>query len=578
MVSSSIVGRVNGRKGMGSSGAKGRRYAILDPAIKFRGTASSTRLRAVRPATFALVGVMLGGSCFLGLARGLWTPDEPREAGISREMYEAPGVIPTLNGEPFIEKPPLYYWATALSFRLVGGPSVPAARAVSGLAGLLTLVVVFVWVRRGLSLDAAAVATVLLATGVSFVTSSHWVRIDIVLLFFCAIALWSAWERIGRSGGAGFLALFYAGLVLALWTKGLVGPVLTAAGLVTYAAMSRSIKVLAPLRPIAGTVVLAMAVAALAAAIAATGGASALRTWFWVNHVERFVHPVATGHENPFAYYVWTLPTAIAPWVVPFLALFHVKGPLWRRQRSDAPLLRFAAAMTLGPLVVLSLSSSKRGVYLLPLLPPLALLMASATLDRIATQRDDPRSGPWARSGDWLQAAILATVGMAPPLAHVVVTRSVTPISVAFLVAGFAMTVALAIAVARHEAGRAFWIGAGVMGLALTGAIALLVPRVDAIKDLEPFVAGVDAALPKGEPVRAMGADETLLGIVSFVTGRRVSPIETKDLSEGSFVLVQSVGSQPPPQELSSAYERVLDREFGPRRRIALWRRGQVSH
>ena len=37
MVSSSIVGRVNGRNGIESSGAKGRRYAILDPAIKFRG-------------------------------------------------------------------------------------------------------------------------------------------------------------------------------------------------------------------------------------------------------------------------------------------------------------------------------------------------------------------------------------------------------------------------------------------------------------------------------------------------------------------------------------------------------------
>ena len=103
-----------------------------------------------------------------------------------------------------------------------------------------------------------------------------------------------------------------------------------------------------------------MAVAALAAAIAASGGTAALRTWFWVNHVERFVHPVATGHKAPLVYYLWTLPTAIAPWLVPFLALFHVKGPLWRRDRADAALLRFAAAVTFGPLVVLSLASSKR--------------------------------------------------------------------------------------------------------------------------------------------------------------------------------------------------------------------------
>jgi 4-amino-4-deoxy-L-arabinose transferase-like glycosyltransferase len=527
----------------------------------------------VRPATFALVVVLLGGSCFLGLARGLWTPDEPREAGISREMYADPGVIPTLNGQPFIEKPPFYYWATALSFRIAGGPAVAAARSVSGLAGLLTLAVMFFWVRRALSADAAAVASAILATNFGFVTSAHWIRIDAVLLLFCTVALWSAWERIGRAGGPGFLALFYVGLVLALWTKGLIGPVLCGAGLVTYAAISRSVKILAPLRPIAGTIVLVTAVAALAAAIAANGGASALRTWFWVNHVERFVHPEATGHEAPLAYYLWMLPAAIAPWVVPFLALFHFKGPLWRRDRADAALLRFAAAMTLGPLIVLSLASSKRGVYLLPLLPPLSLLMASVVFDRIEAGRGPSRSGPWARFGDWLQATILALLGIAPPIAYAVGARSVTPTSAILTIATIAATAALAVAVWRRDAGRAFWIGTASMGLALAGTIALVVPTVDAIKDLEPFIARVDVVLPRGEPVRAMGADETLLGIVSFVTGRRVIPIETEDLGGGSFVLVQSAGDEPPPAALASAYERVEARGFGPTRRMALWRR-----
>ena len=88
----------------------------------------------MRTAQLTVVGVLLLTSCFLGLARGLWTPDEPREAGISREMAERPGVIPTLNGRPFIEKPPLYYWLTGAALRIAGAPSAPAARAVSGVA------------------------------------------------------------------------------------------------------------------------------------------------------------------------------------------------------------------------------------------------------------------------------------------------------------------------------------------------------------------------------------------------------------------------------------------------------------
>ena len=81
----------------------------------------------------------------LGCNRGLWTPDEPREAEISREMAQAPSVIPTLNGQRFIEKPPLYYWTVAAVFRLTGGPSVQGARGVSVAASLATLALLYGW-------------------------------------------------------------------------------------------------------------------------------------------------------------------------------------------------------------------------------------------------------------------------------------------------------------------------------------------------------------------------------------------------------------------------------------------------
>jgi 4-amino-4-deoxy-L-arabinose transferase-like glycosyltransferase len=378
---------------------------------------------------------------------------------------------------------------------------------------------------------------------------------------------------LGRNGSARFLGLFYAGVVLALWTKGLIGPVLIGAGLATYAALSRSFKILAPLRPVAGAVIVLAAIGSLAAAIAASGGEPALRTWFWVNHVERFTHPVATGHERPFAYYLWTLPIAIAPWLIPFLALLRLKGPLWRRDRADAALLRFAAAMTLGPVVVLSLASSKREVYLLPLLPALALLMATSVRDRIESERRSERPGAWTRAGDWTQAAILGAVGVAPAVAHILVTGTVTTLSAVFLTAGLAAAAALGVSVARRDLGRAFWIGAASMGLALAGVFALVVPRVDAIKDLAPFIASIDRILPAGEPVRAIGADETLLGIVPFVTGRTVIPIEPNDLGGTAFVLVQSNDTELDLGVLEPAYERVTSREFGPSRRMALWRR-----
>ena len=377
---------------------------------------------------------------------------------------------------------------------------------------------------------------------------------------------------VGRGGGASFLALFYAGLVLALWTKGLVGPVLLVAGLATYAAHTRSLAVLAPLRPVVAIVVMMAAVGSLAAAIAGTGGTQALTTWFYVNHVERFVHPVATGHQAPFVYYAWTLPAAITPWLVPFVALFNVRGSLWRRNRADGALLRFAAAMTVGPLAVLSISSSKREVYLLPLIPALALLMATVIRDRIDAGKQS-RLGFWTQASDWIQATILGIAGILPAAAHAVFTRGFTFASLTLALLGFLAAGAAAVAVARKDAGRAFWFGAASIGIAVIGLFALVIPKMDAIKDFKPFLVAVDALLPQGDPVRALGADETLLGIVPFVTGRSVIPIETRDLAVGSFVLVQSVATAPNPRALEAAYDQVTARTFGPTRRMTLWRR-----
>ena len=61
----------------------------------------------------------------LGLAgifqHSLWTPDEPREAEIGREMLLSGwSSMPTLGGVPFLEKPPLHPWVMAFCFRLFG--------------------------------------------------------------------------------------------------------------------------------------------------------------------------------------------------------------------------------------------------------------------------------------------------------------------------------------------------------------------------------------------------------------------------------------------------------------------------
>ncbi|OYW05618.1 MAG: hypothetical protein B7X11_01790, partial [Acidobacteria bacterium 37-65-4] len=189
-------------------------------------TASRQSLR------LTLCWVLLACLMFLGLGRGLWTPDEPREAEIGREMLGHPGFVPHLNGKPFFEKPPLYYWAVAGSYA-VAGVSNASARAVSALAGLATLFLLFLWARRAASDRAAFLAVFMLATSLQFFQSTHWVLLDPLLMFFMTLTFWGAWERLTGDTGWWSLAALYGGICLGVWTKGLIGLALPVAGLLT---------------------------------------------------------------------------------------------------------------------------------------------------------------------------------------------------------------------------------------------------------------------------------------------------------------------------------------------------------
>jgi 4-amino-4-deoxy-L-arabinose transferase-like glycosyltransferase len=143
-------------------------------------------------------------------------PDEPREAGVSREMMLSPGVVPTLNGVDFIEKPPLFYWTVALLYKVFDGPSVVVARSVSVVASFLTLLLVYFWGCRDFSRTVGLVAAVGMATCVQFLMTSRWIVSDPLLMLFTTVAIWAGYDLIRGHRPGRSLLLFYGSLTLAL--------------------------------------------------------------------------------------------------------------------------------------------------------------------------------------------------------------------------------------------------------------------------------------------------------------------------------------------------------------------------
>jgi 4-amino-4-deoxy-L-arabinose transferase-like glycosyltransferase len=523
----------------------------------------------------------LGLLALLGCNRGLWTPDEPREAEISREMALVPGVIPTLNGQRFIEKPPLYYWTVAAVFRLTGGPSVAAARAVSVASAAATLTLLLAWGSAAHSRAAGWLAALMLASSTQFLVSSHWVLIDPLLMLTTTLAAWSAWELLARrDSDSGTLRwLFYGALVLALWIKGLIGPVLVCAGLVAYVLIDRPAH-WRRLRPITGTAVLVLAALLVGMAIWQQGGNDALWEWAYVNHVKRLLSPGVTGHRQPLFYYSWTLPYAILPWLPPLIEALRPSH--WRHVTlAGLPRLsdpaRYGALMSAAMLLLLSLSATKRETYLLPLLPLLFLWLGIRTSEW--WQQWQLRDDSWLGALWWLQVLLLGLITLAVPVGAWIWLGVLTGWVLAALLIALAAICALVYFSATAQRLRA---GPAALVCGIAGGVIVLILApilLNEVKDMGPFVRRIGAQLPPGQPVFATGVDETLAAEIPFYTGRSVVPLTLDQLRDPGtrrtrpeWVVVQdnssaSLGSA----SLESDYALVDERAFGSHRRLLLW-------
>src|SRR5258707_3630721 len=138
------------------------------------------------PATAFLLAVLVS---FAGIgSRSLWSPDEPTGGAVGRGMLDSGDlIVPRLNGEPFLEKPPLYWWVQVAAFRALGILDA-VARVPSALFSALTLLVAYAIGRRLGGRRQGMMALVVLGTTVVFVQNLGRVVVDPALTFFVALA------------------------------------------------------------------------------------------------------------------------------------------------------------------------------------------------------------------------------------------------------------------------------------------------------------------------------------------------------------------------------------------------------
>lgn len=304
-----------------------------------------------------------------GLGRtDLWPPDEPRVAEIAREMAaDGRWLVPTINGHPFLEEPPLFYWLQAATYRVAGEPSTAAARFPAALAAVAGAGVTAV-LAASLGAD-PLLAVVVLATAPEYWWMAHSATPDTAAAAAAALAL-TAFFAAWRSGRRALLALAAGALGVAFGCKSLL-PVGLAVLAVTAFLVTTGWGRLRPPALALAVVTAAVVPVVWVSFLVVKFGAAAAGSFLFANHLGRLVGRAEEGHVRAALYYVFNLVLDFFPWV--FVLPAAVAGA-WRER--DAPErwfpLLWAAIMT----AALTLAASKRAHYLLAAYPGFAVLVA----------------------------------------------------------------------------------------------------------------------------------------------------------------------------------------------------------
>jgi 4-amino-4-deoxy-L-arabinose transferase-like glycosyltransferase len=331
--------------------------------------------RQIRVILYLLVSVIV---VLIGQpGRELLPPDDLREAEVAREMYTSGDyIVPHLAGLPFVEKPPGFPAIVATAYSVFGRPSADVARYITATFALMSLAAVFLLGRLVLGIEGGALAAALLALSIRFCRTAHFVLLDNALTAAVAFTVLFAWIAL-EADNPRRKCLFYSAagfsLGMSFLFKGFLGPIIFGSGFVMYLIFSKRFNefrhILLPLPVIAFFI----PVLSWLVPFFMHTPAPLIREFFVENHFSRFMSGYQSNHR-PVYFYLRTIWLNFMPGgiILPYAIWLAWKT----RGKGENRAAIFFLSLIIGPFVVLSASVAKDSVYLLPVYPSLALLVA----------------------------------------------------------------------------------------------------------------------------------------------------------------------------------------------------------
>ena len=455
----------------------------------------------------------------------LWPPDEPRFALVAQEMWSRGDYsVLSLNNHLYTDKPPLFFWAINGFGRLLGGIDEWAARLPSAVAALLAMLLIarlggWLYDRR-----TGLIAALVFATSMHIVARGRWASIDMTLNLFVLAAILRLWR--GRTRPETRAASFRAAWVmmgLATLAKGPVGLVLPLLAVVPACLIERDFRAARRMfLPSGLALFLLVTLSWFGLFMFRLGPQDALEVLLHQN-VERYVSAWNAAH--PVWYYLWRFPAGFSPWIV-FLP-WGVAQAFAADEKERRGAARFLVTWMAAILLFFSLSTGKRGVYIIPLYPAAAILVARllARASGMAGSAADPARRRL-RAPLWIWAGVALLLAVALPIAARRLHAGIAPLAAGL---GILLAAGALAAAVLHARGR----GAGAVA-ALIGSLLLIVlvategllPRVNRYENIRGFADLVRQKLQPGAP---FATTEGKRDAWVFYTGRFAEETDTPE-------------------------------------------------
>lgn len=305
----------------------------------------------------------------------LFDVDEAVFSESTKEMVESGNwITPTYNGENRYDKPILFYWLMAVSYKILGISEL-SARFPSAIASLLLILSVFLFIKHSHDEKSAFYAATSLVLSIYFLVYSHAAVTDMTLTLFVTLSLFSFYfSVVGKENSLGndnvYIYGFYLFSALAFLTKGLIGIVFPFSIAIIYMIVTDGWKGIKKVFNLKGTILFLLVSAPWYITQLFINGQEFLDQFFIKHHFKRYAD-VISGHKGPMYYYIPALIIGLFPWIV-----FLPAGIRNAFKEKDRFFL-FAFIWFAFIFIFFSLSTTKLPNYILPALPAASILIAS---------------------------------------------------------------------------------------------------------------------------------------------------------------------------------------------------------